>query len=147
MATLRVPPGLGTKGTKLWRELNKDHTFGPAELVLVEEACRMADRLDRLNALLVGDDDAWMRIRSLNDDGSIIAVVVNDALSEARQQANVLKQIIAALRIPDVATGAKPQHRGAARGAYSSTGKAVAKKAAGGGVVSSLDRARAAREA
>jgi 23S rRNA maturation mini-RNase III len=61
--------------------------------------------------------------------------VAHPAWVEARQQANILKQLIAALRLPDEATGKRPQHRGA-RGSYapSTTGR-----------VSSLDMARKAR--
>lgn len=142
-ATVRVPPGLGVKGTKLWRELHKDSSWNPAEEVLVEEACRIADRLDRLNAMLVGEEDAWMKIRSTSEDGSEITVVVDSALSEARQQANVLKQIVAALRLPEGQTAERPQRRGGGRGAYSTAGKAVTKRAASG-TVTAIGRALAA---
>jgi hypothetical protein len=67
------------------------------------------------------------------DDEGDITLTVDGALSEARQQANIFKQLIAALRIPDEA-GKKPQQRGGARGSYQSKGA---------GSVSSLDRARA----
>lgn len=143
MTTVRVPPGLGTKGTRLWRELHKDHTFDPAETVLVEEACRISDRLDRLNSLLVGEEDAWLKLRAM-ESGEVV-VRIDDALSEARQQANVLKQLVAALRLPDAKTGQRPQQRGGARGAYAASG-AVAKRAPGKlGTVTALDRARAAQ--
>ena len=140
MTTLRRPDGLGSKGSKLWKELTDLHTFGPAELVILEESCRIADRLDRLDAALGDELGDWLTFRS-NDDGSEIRVVVDGALAEARQQANILKQLIAALRLPDEASGARPQHRGGARGAY----KPSAAKSSG--KVSSLDRARAARGA
>lgn len=147
MTTVRVPPGLGVKGTRLWRELHKDNEFNPADAVLVEEACRIADRLDKLNALLIGEEDAWLRLR-VNDDGTEVTVRIDDALSEARQQANVLKQICAALRLPD-ASGKKPQARGGARGAYAPSGKlggTTARPArAVGGSVTALESARAAR--
>lgn len=145
--TVRVPRGLGVKGTRLWRELHEERgeKFPPAESVLVEEACRMADRLDKLNALLVGDDDAWARVRIPGNSDELV-LVVNDAMSEARQQANVLKQIIAALRLPDE-SGSKPQRRGA-RGAYSpGAGSARAAVKAVSGTVSALDSARSSRGA
>jgi hypothetical protein len=65
-----------------------------------------------------------------------VRVVVDGALAEARQQANQLKQLVAALRLPDEVSGKRPQQRGGARGAYQSNGT-------GSGSVSSLDRARA----
>ncbi|MEE3918209.1 hypothetical protein V2I01_04930 [Micromonospora sp. BRA006-A] len=46
--------------------------------MLAEEACRTADRLDVLDRILRGDEDVWMRFRSLNDDGSVVSVVVNN---------------------------------------------------------------------
>lgn len=137
MAAARVPSGLGTKGRRLWRELRELHEFDPAELVLLEEACRIADRLDRLDALLSGDVEVWLRFR-VNDAGDEVTVVIDSALSEARQQANVLKQIIASLRLPDEKTGKRPQQRGGARGSYTPSGKK-------GATVTALERARAAR--
>ena len=57
-------------------------------------------------------------------------------LKDANTTANLLKQLIAALRLPDEVTGKKPQHRGP-RGAHAPK--------VPGGKVSSLDRARAAK--
>ena len=138
MTTLRAPSGLAARGRQMWRDLTALTEFDPAQLVLLEEACRIADRLDKLDALLTGEESTWLRFRP-NQEGDEVTVVIDSALSEARQQANVLKQIVTALRIPDAETGKKPQHRGA-RGAYQPSGKASGK-------VSSLDRARAARGA
>jgi hypothetical protein len=67
-------------------------------------------------------------------------MTVDGVLSEARQQQNVLKQLLVSLRLPDAGTGARPQYRGA-RGAYSKEPKSDASP----GKVSSLDRARVAR--
>jgi hypothetical protein len=71
--------------------------FSPAELVLLEEACRLADRLDRLDDFLCGRQDAWLRFHARNEDGTIVRVVVDRALSEARQQADTLRSIVADL--------------------------------------------------
>src|SRR5689334_13168041 len=102
--------------------------FNPAELVLLEEACRITDRLDRLDKVLTGEAEDWLDLRQRKGSPEVLEIVVDSALSEARQQANVLKQLVAALRIPDEATGKKPQRRGA-RGSYQPKG-------AGGGAVS-----------
>jgi hypothetical protein len=90
-------PRLGERGARLWRELGGDN-LDPAKKVLAEEACRIADRLDRLDDFLRGREDAWLRFRARNEDGSIVQVVVDKALAEARQQAVALKQIVAELR-------------------------------------------------
>jgi hypothetical protein len=85
------------------------------------EACRVADRLERLN-------DICESVNPIIETEK--ATMIHPAFAEARQQANVLKQLVAALRLPDEATGKRPQRRGP-RGAQKPS------------VVSSLDRARA----
>jgi hypothetical protein len=89
--------GLGPRGRALWREMG-GATLDTARRVLLEEACRLSDRLDRLDALLCGDEGTWMSLRARDDDGSIVEVVVDKALSEARQQASTLKTLLAELR-------------------------------------------------
>ena len=92
------PPGLGTRGRRLWREVTADGALQPGEKVLLEEACRIADRLDKLDKQLRGDEDSWMRFHARNEDGSIVRVVMTGALAEARQQATALKQLLTELR-------------------------------------------------
>jgi hypothetical protein len=92
-------PQLGTRGRRLWKQYADDGAvLKPAERVLLEEACRTADRLDTLDRILRGDEGVWLRFRSLNDDGSIVSVVINNALAEARQQQVALKTLLAELR-------------------------------------------------
>ncbi len=102
-------PQLGPRGGHLWEQLtNTVPPLKPAERVLAEEACRTADRLDVLDRILRGDEDVWMRFRSLNDDGSVVSVVVNNVLSEARQQQVALKALLAELRTSQAGGPAKP---------------------------------------
>lgn len=136
MTAPRAPRGLGTKGQRLWKELHEIAEFNPAEIVLLEEACRISDRLDKLHFQLDDPDASWLKLK-VNDDTTEVTVIVDNVLGEARQQANVLKQIVAALRIPDEKTGAKPQRRGGARGSYKPSGKA----ASGMATVTALNRA------
>lgn len=130
-----MPARLGPRGAALWVSVTDVHTLAAPELEILTEACRCADRLERLDQHLHDEDMSWLDVEKLRSDGATFRVTVDAALSEARQQQNILKQLIASLRLPDEATGKKPQHRGA-RGSY-------APKAGSG--VSSLDRARAAR--
>lgn len=137
------PDGLGARGTALWEAVTEEHTLDITQRQLLLEACRTADNLDGLNAIVTGKSD-WMelmRFRTKRDSDDQIEVSFDNVLSEQRQQQNVFKQLLAAMRLPDQATGKKPQQRGGARGAYTSNG-------AGAGVakVSSLDRARARSE-
>ena len=136
MAAPKMPARLQARGRKLWREVTEAYDLAekPAELTMLEEACRIADRLERLDEILSGEVDAWMRLQLPREGSETVRVVVDGALAEARQQANQLKQLVAALRLPDEVTGKRPQQRGGARGAYQS---------GGAGTVSSLDRARA----
>ena len=92
-----MAPELGKRGGQLWTEMTTDASWGPAELVLLEEACRLADRMDRLDSLLSGDIDTWLRLR-VDDSGVDVSVQVDSALSEARQHAVAFKAILAELR-------------------------------------------------
>jgi len=79
----------------LWDELTASAP-APAARVLIEEACRIADRLDRLDRILTGSDAEWMRFQ-VADDGDV-TVIIGAPLAEARQQATALKAILAELR-------------------------------------------------
>lgn len=137
MATPKAPAGLSSRGRKLWRDLHEMDDLDPVQSVLAEEACRTADRLEKLDGLLRGDVEEWVRVRGPRFDGDDMVLMIDSALSEARQQANILKQLLTALRLPDEASGKKPQRRGP-RGAYQSSGAGV------GGTVTALERARRA---
>lgn len=90
------PRGMGARAARMWREEDGDTLTG-GQRALLEEACRIVDRLDRLDAILDGDPGEWLRFR-VSEDGSEVTVTVDRALDQARQQAAVLKQIIGELR-------------------------------------------------
>lgn len=129
MGTLRTPTGLSSGGKKLWSEITAVHELDPTQVVQLTEACRAKDRLDQLDALLRGEVSEWSRIALPQGEYSL---KIDDVLHKANTTANIMKQLLAALRLPDEQSGKRPQVR-SARGAYSKPGK-----------VSSLDRARAA---
>ena len=64
-------------------------------------------------------------------------VRITQALAQANATANLMKQLLAALRLPDAHRGRSRSSVRGARGAYSPTAKS--------GTVSSIDRARAAK--
>jgi len=139
MATVRTPAGLSSGGRNLWKSVTDDHELDASQEVTLLEACRAKDRLDKLDEVLRGDEETWMRL--IKDDRTEYhELKIDAALTAANSTANLLKQLLAALRLPD-AEGKKPQQRGGARGAYAATPKV----ASGPGKVSSLDRARAAK--
>jgi hypothetical protein len=72
--------------------------------------------LDKLDALLRGDVDIWASLTH-NLRTQDYELKIDDALAKANATANLLKQLLAALRLPDEATGKRPQVR-SARGAY-----------------------------
>jgi hypothetical protein len=113
-----TPTGLRSGGSRLWDAITADHDdLDATQLVQLEEACRAKDRCDYLDGILQGEHDSTV-------------------LKDANSTANLLKQLLAALRLPDPQSGKKPQFRGP-RGAV--------KPQVPGGKVSSLDRARAAK--
>lgn len=125
---------LGPAGRQLWKSITDEHDLDASQLVQLEEACRAKDRLDRLDELLRGDIETWATLTHRLQT-SDYELKIDAALSQANSTANLMKQLLAALRLPDPQTGKKPQLR-SARGAYQ-TGKSRK--------VSSLDKARAAK--
>jgi hypothetical protein len=115
MADADIPQGLGPGGRLLWQSVTTAHDLEGPQLVQLEEACRAKDRCDRLAVLLNEEHDSKLQ-------------------ADANTTANLMKQLIAALRLPDPDSGKRPQFRGP-RGAQ--------KPSVAGGKVSSLDRARA----
>ncbi|ATE56156.1 MULTISPECIES: hypothetical protein [Actinosynnema] len=134
--TPQPPAGLDQAGAALWRDLHELTAFDPAQTILVREACRIVDRLDELDRQLSGAGARMVHVREDREDDTTFHLVVDGALSEARQQQNVLKQLLVTLRLPDTKTGKRPQLRGA-RGAYQPSGTVAV-----GGTVSPLERAR-----
>ena len=136
MVTQRTPTGLSAGGRALWRDITSAHELDPQQLVQLTEACRAKDRLDKLDEALRGDSNTWMKLAvDVNSDGSIYELRITNALVQANATANLMKQLLAALRLPDEATGKRPQFRGPRGAQKPSVPKGV----------SSLDRARAAK--
>lgn len=130
-----VPAGLSTGGAALWSAVTGEHSLDAVQKVQLLEACRAKDRLDQLDQLLRGDIDTWARLtHRLNTEDYELRI--DDALGKANSTANLLKQLLASLRLADEVSGKRPQQRGGARGAYASAGAVT-------GTVSSLERARA----
>ena len=134
MAEAVVPNGLYEGGARLWASLlAQDASLAdednPSRDVALE-ACRAKDRCDVL--------DGVCRDAPVLLDNGKGQPVTHPAWVEARQQANILKQLVASLRLPDEATGKRPQRHMGASGARRPNG-------AGSAAVSSLERARAAK--
>lgn len=110
--TPATPAGLQTAGVALWRAVTVEYEIDQHELLLLREACRCADRLERLAV-----EAAAGSVTVTNVKGDLTA---HPALVEARQQSLTLARLLASLRLPSgEETGERrPQRRGAARGSY-----------------------------
>ncbi len=133
MTELRAPSGLGPGGRALWKSIADEHELDAAQQVQLTEACRAKDRLDKLDTLLRGEAETWARlVHNLRTDD--YELKIDAALSAANATANLMKQLLAALRLPDE-SGKRPQYRGA-RGAQ--------KPSVPGGKVTAMDKFRQA---
>ena len=114
---------LGPGGRRLWRAfLAQDAGLAvvcnPVREVALE-ACRAKDRCDAL--------DLICRSASPMLESAKGVPVAHPAWVEARQQATVLKQLCAALRLPDEATGKRPQRHTGASGVRQPNGTGSAR--------------------
>lgn len=96
---LPVPPsrpsgedaGLGDRGQRLWDDMTTSWKPSPIHREQLLELCRMADRLEKLDRQLKGED--WLRFWSRTDDGSVVEVYVDKVLSEARELASAFRAL------------------------------------------------------
>ncbi|MGZ4663709.1 MAG: hypothetical protein ACXV5Q_01315 [Frankiaceae bacterium] len=98
--------GLGARGERLWASLTAqdaslaDESYPMREVAL--SACRTADRVEHLERLSMQVDPVVER-----EAGPMI----HPLFAEVRQQSALLARLVAALRLPDEATGKRPQKR------------------------------------
>lgn len=94
----------------MWEKLTTGRTWDAPGLVMVTEACRLADRLEQMDRLLRGEADAWARVVPRTDNTLVLQV--DGLLSEARLTAGALRQLLGQLRLGAVvspAAGTKPK--------------------------------------
>lgn len=116
MTRPKYPAGLEAKGRKLWAEVHAlpNRNVGPGEAILLEEACRMADRLDRLARSLTGEafaDYVWDEDAS-SDNQTVYVLHVNGAMAEARLLATALRGYMISLGLT---AGALEDGKGSSR--------------------------------
>lgn len=92
---LTVESAPESPGTRLIEALSRPDDPFSIE-VLIIEAARVADRLEKLDDLLSGEAETWARVLSRRDD--VVELTVDGAMVEARQQATVLRQLLAEIR-------------------------------------------------
>ncbi|HVB77231.1 MAG TPA: hypothetical protein VNI34_05445 [Candidatus Nitrosotalea sp.] len=108
----KAPAGLAVAGRKLWRAVTDEYDLLAHEELLLLQACRCADHLDRL-----ADEATHGTVTVENFRGDQVA---NPAMVEARQQSITLSRLLASLRLPSGEEEGefRPQRRGASRGTY-----------------------------
>ena len=137
---MRKPNGLGPGGSKLWRDITSAYPdLDAVQLVQLTEACRQKDRLDEMDDVIRGKGVLNLlrcRLHELdamaeNPEATVI-VKFDGIIEKANSTANQMKQLLAAMRLPDAETNARPQQRGGARGSYApkTEGTSAAKRAA-----------------
>jgi hypothetical protein len=70
----------------------------PFLAALIVEAARIKHRLDKLDRLLCGDEDLWLRLVPYQGDLEVLQVKIDSGMQEARQQATVLRQLLAEIQ-------------------------------------------------
>lgn len=101
----------GPRGQELHDALRGDPGIGPLQRVLLDEACRVTDRLDRLHSALE-DKGTWLRYET--DDGGDVVITIDSVLSETRQQEMALARLLADLEKSVSKAPRKPAARAAA---------------------------------
>ena len=102
------PAGLQESGQSLWRAVMIDFELAEHETTVLREACRTADSLDALEALLTAEG-----LMSTSSQGPR----VHPALVELRQQRITFARLLTALRLPDDDQTRAPSRAGT-RGTY-----------------------------
>lgn len=88
-----TPEELGERGARMWAESTAEWRLSSAHMELLLEACRMADRLERLQGMLATMPDSF--------------ATIGPVLAEARQHSLALGRLLTEVR-----QGAKPKTGG-----------------------------------
>lgn len=92
-----VPAGLEARGAALWASVVGVYELSAVERELLAEACRVADTLETLRAVIAAE--------GATSTGSKGQRVVHPAVGEARQQQLVLGRLLGQLDLPDEEDG------------------------------------------
>lgn len=97
------PDWLKAKGRALWDDVTAAYDLTPAALVLLGEACRTADRLERMAAALSSRSTLWFEVGDIDlAEEAGVPIVVNGMIGEARQLQNQLRQTLGQLGVVGV---------------------------------------------
>lgn len=97
---MTVPESLKERGQKIWEAYSADD-LPAASRAMVHELCRMADALDRLDALLGGRAAEWIKVLEEYGDGEV-TLEVNGVLGERRQHALAFTTMLREIRMAGI---------------------------------------------
>ena len=112
-------------GIELWNTTIAEHEYlNYSQRLILLEACRSKDRLDKLNEILRGDAETWMTLRDGTDEATL---VIDAAASLTDKTQNTMAKLIATLRLPDASGQSKGNRAGRvqATGARGANGSSV----------------------
>ena len=90
-----APDWLKARGRELWESVTSQYELSPAALVLLGEACRTTDRLERMAAALSSRSTLWFELGDVElPDDAGVPIVVNGMIGEARQLQTALRQTL-----------------------------------------------------
>ena len=106
------PEHLGPGGRAFWESTTTEHpNLTDSQKLLLLEACRIKDRLDRIDAGLGKSSSILEVIEPRNEGDVTYQIVVDKAATTAVSLAALMAKLIAQLRLPD-ANGVKPGSKG-----------------------------------
>lgn len=103
----RYPAFLRKRGRQMWDDLNEQFEFTPQVRELAVEACRLADRLERMAAMLSSEHTMWFELgepEELKSGETQVHIVVNNVIGEARQNQSALAVLLNKIGVADKAT-------------------------------------------
>jgi hypothetical protein len=101
------PSHLGDRGGRFWDAVSGGYKLRPDELIVLEDACREIDLIDRL--------EEELRTASLVVTGGYEQEVANPLITEIRQHRGVVARLVNQLKLPDGSAAEKPSAAEAAR--------------------------------
>lgn len=93
MPKTNTPADFGPSGARMWQEISSRWQLRPDELRILEDACRQADLIDRIQTAQL---DAPLTVR-----GSQGQEVAHPLVSELRMHRATLASLTAKLALPD----------------------------------------------
>lgn len=90
------PDGLEDKGSRLWDAVCAEVTLDAAGYALLEDICRTTDIIARLTKRLNSKPQEWVKLAqdaNYLGDGTKLLIVIDNGLTEIRQQRLALRQM------------------------------------------------------